>query len=116
MKESGMNAAKGGLRPVAQPIDYPELAADDGSGKAILAQSTRLLDSIAVPLSVVVGNANLSLGELMALKEAQVLKVDRLVDQAVDIVVNGTVVARGELVVVDEHFGVRVTEVAKQQG
>jgi flagellar motor switch protein FliN/FliY len=96
----------------AQGIELPPLAQNAGSGPALLGNSVTLLNGVSVRLSVVVGEAVTTLGELMALREASVLKVDRPVDAAVDVLVNGKVVARGQLVAVDDNFGVRITEVA----
>lgn len=95
-----------------ESIELPELAPRHTSGPAVLRPNPALLDSINVSLSVVVGQARATLGQLMALKEADLLTIDRKVDTPVDIVVNGNVVARGQLVVIDDAFGVRVTEVA----
>jgi flagellar motor switch protein FliN/FliY len=103
-------------KPVrAQALDYPELGAGDGAGQRVLGNNPALLDSVKVRLSVVVGHADTTLGELMALKEAAVLKIDRHVEQPVDLVINGEVVARGQLVAVDDNFGVRITEVVSIQ-
>ena len=95
-----------------QPVGLPELAPRQPVGPALVGAHAGLLDSVSVSLSVLVGEARITLGELMGLKEAAVLKIDRLVDAPVDVVINGSVVARGQLVVVDDHFGVRVTEIA----
>lgn len=95
-----------------QAIELPELEERAGGGATLLAPRTALLDSIGVDVSIVVGQAHTTVGRLMSLKQADILKIDRNVDQAVDIVVNGNIVARGLLVVVDDSFGVQVTEVA----
>lgn len=95
-----------------QLIVLPELSADAASGPALLNANTALLDSIEVSVSVVVGQSRTTLGKLMQLKTADILTIDRKVDYPVDIVVNGNIIARGQLVVVDDAFGVRVTEVA----
>lgn len=50
------------------------------------------------------------MGELLGAKEHQVIRLDREIDQAVDLTVEGKVVARGQLVAVDGHFAVRITE------
>lgn len=94
-----------------QAIELPEFAEQAG-GDRLLDSRTALLDSIGVDVSIVVGQAHTTVGRLMNLKQADILKIDRGVDQAVDIVVNGNIVARGLLVVVDDSFGVQVTEVA----
>jgi flagellar motor switch protein FliN/FliY len=96
----------------AQHIELPELGNGNPAGPAILAGNPAVLDSVKVGLTVVVGQAQTTLGELMALKQGVVLKADRAVDTPVDVVINGNVVARGSLVAVDDHFGVRITEVA----
>ena len=95
-------------------IELPALTQRDAAGAALLSSGTALLDSIEVSLSVLVGHTRTTLGQLMRLKEADVLTIDRKVDYPVDVVVNGNIVARGQLVVVDDSFGVRVTEVALQ--
>jgi flagellar motor switch protein FliN/FliY len=97
----------------AQLVELPALVPHIATGPALLGGHASLFDGVKVALSVVVGQVHTTLGELMALKESATLKVDRLVDMPVDVVVNGTVVARGQLVVVEDNFGVRITEVAQ---
>jgi flagellar motor switch protein FliN/FliY len=95
-----------------QLIELSEFEAQTPVGKNVLAGNMGLLQGVKVNMTVVVGEANTTLGELMNLKELSVLKIDRPVDQPVDITVNGNIVARGQLVVVDDNFGVRITEIA----
>ncbi|HEX7635963.1 MAG TPA: FliM/FliN family flagellar motor switch protein [Noviherbaspirillum sp.] len=95
-----------------QIIELSEFQPQPPSGPAVLGGNMRLLQGVKVKLTVVVGEAQTTLGELMDLKEASILKIDREVDYPVDVLVEGNVVARGQLVVVDDHFGVRVTEIA----
>lgn len=101
-----------GATGAVQQIELPELEERGSSGPRLLNSRIELLDSIGVDMSIVVGQAHTTVGRLMNLKQADILKIDRSVDQAVDIVVNGSIVARGQLVVVDDSFGVQVTEVA----
>lgn len=72
-----------------------------------------LFDSIQVQAQVVLGQVSLNVGKLMHMTPGELVATDRLVNQPVDLVVNGIVVARGELVAVEEHFGVRITELAQ---
>ncbi|WP_050407948.1 flagellar motor switch protein FliN [Massilia sp. NR 4-1] len=95
-----------------QLVELAELGGQTPSGPAILGDNLRLLDSVPVSLEVKVGNVQTTVGELMGLKEQAVLKIDRHSEQPVDVIVNGNVVARGQLVVVDDNFGVRITEIA----
>lgn len=103
------------MQQPAQIIELPELHAQSGNGAAILNGNLGLFQSVKVRLSVVVGHAHTTLGELMALRDGAVMKLDRHIDLPVDVLVEGNVVARGHLVVVDDNFGLRVSEVAPQQ-
>jgi flagellar motor switch protein FliN/FliY len=59
-----------------------------------------------------VGEVQTTLGELMSLKESSILKIEKQADAPIDVLVEGNVVARGQLVVVDDNFGIRITEIA----
>jgi flagellar motor switch protein FliN/FliY len=72
---------------------------------------SRLTD-VSVELTVEVGRTRMSLGETLSLGPGSVVTLDRLADQPVDLLVNGRPIARGEVVVIDEQFGLRITEVA----
>ena len=74
------------------------------------ADLTRLTD-VMVELTVEVGRTHMSLGETMSLGQGSVVTLDRLADKPVDLLVNGRPIARGEVVVIDEQFGLRITEV-----
>ena len=100
----------------AQLIELPVLGTGATHGPALLRNHGGLLDSVKVALTVVVGEAGTTLGELFKLQENAVLIIDRQVGQPVDLVINGNVVARGQLVVVGDNFGVRITEIAQQDG
>ena len=71
----------------------------------------RFLSDIKVRLSVEVGNVSMTISEIMDLREGSVVELDRQVDQLIDINVNGTLVARGEVVPVKNKFGVRIAEI-----
>jgi flagellar motor switch protein FliN/FliY len=85
---------------------------DSGAEGAIAgdADLTRLTD-VQVELTVEVGRTHMSLGETMSLGQGSVVTLDRLADKPVDLLVNGRPIARGEVVVIDEQFGLRITEV-----
>lgn len=73
--------------------------------------SLGLLSDIPLRLSVEVGNTSLRLAELLDLAEGSVVELDRQADELLDIMVNGTLVARGEVVTVNGRYGVRVVDV-----
>ena len=72
----------------------------------------RLLENIEVKLTVEVGNTEIKIKDLLRLNEGSVVELDRLAGDALDILANGTKIAKGEVVMVGEKFGIRFTEVA----
>ena len=71
----------------------------------------RLLADIPLRLSVEVGSTSMKLASLMDLAEGSVVELDRQANELLDILVNGTLVARGEVVTVGNKFGIRVVDV-----
>ncbi|MFP5473130.1 MAG: FliM/FliN family flagellar motor switch protein [Gammaproteobacteria bacterium] len=102
--------------PTVQALALPELPEKRGesshrsAGATPVLQGWNPLHQIRATLQVMVGEATISVGELLGAKEHQVLTLDREVDAPVDLTIEGKVVARGQLVAVDGHFGVRITE------
>ena len=80
---------------------------DDLSSRA----NYRLLADIPLRLSVEVGSTSLRLAELMDLNSGSVVALDRQANELLDIMVNGTLVAKGEVVTVNGKFGIRVVDV-----
>ena len=68
---------------------------------------------VPVRISAVLGRASLSVAQLLKLNAGSVLELDRKVGEAIDVYVNNRLVARGEVVVVDERLGVTMTEIIK---
>ncbi len=68
---------------------------------------------VPVQVSAVLGRATLPVNQLLKLGRGAVIELDRKVGEAVDIFVNNRLVARGEVVVVDEHLGITMTEIIK---
>lgn len=91
-------------------VDFVEL--DAGSpGKALVNPSLALLKHVDVTLEVRLGEASLTVADLFALRAGALLKLDRHVDEPVDILLNGKLVAAGQLAVMGDHLGVRITEI-----
>jgi flagellar motor switch protein FliN/FliY len=70
-----------------------------------------LILDVAVTLALEVGRAKMSVRDLLALAPGAVVELDRLAGEPLDVLVNGVRIARGEVVVVNEKFGIRLTEV-----
>lgn len=75
----------------------------------------QLLSNIPVRLSVEVGSTNLRLSEIMELAEGSVVELDRQADDLLDIMVNGALIAKGEVVTVNGRYGIRVVQVANAE-
>jgi flagellar motor switch protein FliN/FliY len=71
----------------------------------------RRLSAVPVDLSVEIGRTRMTVGETLELREGSVVTLDRMAGEPVDLLVNGTPIARGEVVVIDEQFGLRLTQV-----
>ena len=83
-----------------------ELAAD---GNQINAD---VLQNISVTLTVEVGRAQIKIRDLMRLTQGSVVELDHIAGEPLDLLVNNTVVAQGEVVLVNERYGIRLTRVA----
>ena len=99
---------------MSNEIQFAPLEPVAGEG----AQATDLerLNEVMVELTVEVGRTRLTLGQALALGPGSVVTLDRLADKPVDLLVNGRPIARGEVVVIDEEFGLRITEVVAPSG
>lgn len=88
---------------------------DDRTEDAGLAGNLRMLADIPVRMSVEVGSTQLRLADVLGLNEGSVVELDRQADEFLDIMVNGTLVARGEVVTVNGRYGIRVVEIVSTE-
>ena len=72
-----------------------------------------LLAGVSLRVSVEVGSASLTLASLLELGEGSVLELDRQVNEPLDLLVNGTLIARGEIAETNGRYGIRIIEVAQ---
>lgn len=79
------------------------------------ASSIDILMDVALPVSIELGRTQLSISEILALGPGSVVELARLAGEPVDVMVNHKLVARGEVVVVEENFGVRITQLITPQ-
>ncbi|MDC1144008.1 flagellar motor switch protein FliN [Porticoccaceae bacterium] len=89
-------------------VDQPEVSAEDAEKNKI---NSEVLQNIPVTISVEVGRASLKIRDLMRLTQGSVVELDRLAGEPLDLLVNNTLVAQGEVVLVNERYGVRLTSV-----
>ena len=89
--------------------DQKDKVAKQGSAAV---NNLRVLENIEVRLTVEVGNTEIKIKDLLRLNEGSVVELERLAGEPLDILANGTKIAKGEVVMVGEKFGIRFTEVA----
>ena len=105
--------AEGGVDDV-QAVELEELQEDKAP---ITADERRKLDTILdipVTISMEVGRAKISIRNLLQLNQGSVVELERVAGEPLDVLVNGTLIAHGEVVVVNDKFGIRLTDVISQ--
>lgn len=93
----------------AQAIDLDEFT-DTSTGSGDNPDLDVILD-IPVSISMEVGSTDITIRNLLQLNQGSVIELDRLAGEPLDVLVNGTLIAHGEVVVVNEKFGIRMTDV-----
>jgi flagellar motor switch protein FliN/FliY len=96
----------------AQAAGLDELSDDAPSSNADSKLDT-ILD-IPVTISMEVGRTNISIRNLLQLNQGSVVELDRVAGEPLDVLVNGTLIAHGEVVVINDKFGIRLTDVISQ--
>jgi flagellar motor switch protein FliN len=93
--------------PLASTATFEELT-DDSAGGAVNMDS--ILD-VPVTISMEIGRTKINIRNLLQLNQGSVVELDRLAGEPMDVLVNGTLIAQGEVVVVNEKFGLRLTDI-----
>jgi len=95
---------------MSQDMDFAPLSGGPETGAPLDSTADlRRLSAVPVDLSVEIGRARMTVGETLELREGSVVTLNRMAGEPVDLLVNGTPIARGEVVVIDEQFGLRLT-------
>ena len=100
-------------KAAAETVELEELQED----APISSEEKRKLDTILdipVTISMEVGRSHISIRNLLQLNQGSVVELDRVAGEALDVLVNGTLIAHGEVVVVNDKFGIRLTDVISQ--
>ncbi len=88
--------------------DGPEIGTGASPQRAA---DLRRLSDVPVEVTVEMGRTRMTVGETLELRPGSIVALDRMAGEPVDLLVNGTAIARGEVVVIDEQFGLRITDV-----
>jgi flagellar motor switch protein FliN/FliY len=121
MGDSNLATANGGIQEeqLNRAIEELRDVLHDGSAAPEEAgggqQNTSLIMNIPVDLQIVLGNAEMPVSELMALRKGSTVALNRRIGEPVDVVVNGRKIAKGEITVLESdpsRFGIKLTEIA----
>jgi flagellar motor switch protein FliN/FliY len=88
-------------------IQFPDLSSSEHGGRL----QERSFGDIPIEVSVELGRTHLTLKELLELKEGSILELDRLAGEPLDLKVGGQLVAQGEVIAVDDYYGLKITNV-----
>ncbi|OZB37789.1 MAG: flagellar motor switch protein FliN [Halothiobacillus sp. 14-56-357] len=103
--ESGENKSGGTVPPLDQ---FESAGKSNGKENPI---NLEVLMDVPVTLSMEIGRTSLNIRSLLQLNQGSIVELDRLAGEPLDVLVNGTLIARGEVVVINEKFGIRLTDV-----
>ncbi len=95
------------------PHVFDGLTGADGTPAAAATGSLSLLHDVEMTVTVELGRTTMALRDVLELTPGSVVELDRSAGSPVDLLVNGTLIARGEVVVIDEEFALRVTEIVE---
>jgi flagellar motor switch protein FliN/FliY len=102
---------------MSEPVDYAPFETttagpiEPAGGRPVGPSELARLHDVPVELAVEIGRTHMTIREALALGPGSIVTLNKLAGEPVDLLVNGKPIARGEVVVIDEEFGLRVTEV-----
>ncbi|MBA6340510.1 flagellar motor switch protein FliN [Colwellia sp. MB02u-10] len=98
----------------AKAVELEELQEDSGNVSGVEKSKLDAILDIPVTISMEVGRSHISIRNLLQLNQGSVVELDRVAGESLDVMVNGTLIAHGEVVVVNDKFGIRLTDVISQ--
>ena len=112
-EQAGETAVEEEWQDSAQPQSPEKAGLDElrDEGTSNISPELDVILDIPVTVSMEVGNTEITIRNLLQLSQGSVIELDRLAGEPLDVKVNGTLIAHGEVVVVNEKFGIRLTDV-----
>jgi flagellar motor switch protein FliN/FliY len=111
--DAGQGNGSGGQEPSGyEPARFDRVSGNgNGNGTATAAGGLDAILDIPVEISVEIGRARMPISQLIKLAPGAVVELDRMAGEPLDVLANGRLVARGEVVVMNDRYGIRLTEV-----
>jgi flagellar motor switch protein FliN/FliY len=92
--------------PIVKPIEFGKFDRTESTGQP---KNIEILMDVKMPVAIELGHTEMTIRDILALSAGSVVELNKLAGEPVDLLVNSKIIARGEVVVVDENFGLRVT-------
>jgi flagellar motor switch protein FliN/FliY len=108
--QSASGASEAGQDQALRRAEFKDLATDPAPREKGEPQLDMILD-IPVTIALEIGRTRVSIRNLLQLNQGSIVELDRLAGEPLDVLVNGTLIAHGEVVMVNEKFGIRLTDV-----
>jgi len=102
-------------KKVVESVELQQLDAVPGKRKVVTAPALEVVRDVKVRLTAVLGEVSLTVGELFEMAENSVVALNTLVDEDIELVLGDRVIARGALVIADDHFGIQISEIMKKE-
>jgi flagellar motor switch protein FliN/FliY len=107
-QSAGIGMVNSGPQIGIKGVSFPSLST---AGAPSGATNLNLLMDVQMSLTVELGRTKMYIKDILGLGEGSIIELDKLAGEPVDLLVNGKLIAKGEVVVIDENFGVRVTDI-----
>ncbi|SDL74064.1 flagellar motor switch protein FliN/FliY [Halarsenatibacter silvermanii] len=109
---SGKVSGEREVQKEVQKAEFPDF--EEGQGRP-LPQNMELIKDVPLQVTVRLGKSRMTIEEILDLGEGSIIELDKLAGETVDLLVNGKLIAKGEVVVIDENFGFRVKDIVSPQ-
>ncbi len=115
--DAAADFAQATVQPIAfGPLEANTSASAESAGREGDSRNLKLLLDVGIPISAEVGRTEMTLDEILSLGPGSIVPLDKRAEEPVDLRVNGKLVARGEVVLVDDVYGLRVTQILDPSG
>lgn len=108
-KQTASNIGDDNSEQDISDAEFNDIDRDSTTSYSSLDPKLELLYDLQLPVSIELGRTNMLIRNILRLGRGSVIEFDKLVSEPVDVLVNGKKVAEGEVVVIDKHFGIRIT-------
>jgi len=89
--------------------NFEDMTQSGASGEKVINNKFELLLDVTLPVSVELGRTTMLIKDILELDRGSIIELDKLASEPVDVIVNGKKIAEGEVVMIDKHFGIRIT-------